>query len=152
MSLQDQINEDWKSAMKARDPSKDTLGLIRTELKNFAIQTREAGAQGTTIEDDKALEVLTKMAKQRRDSITEYEKGGRDDLVQKETLELRVIENYLPQQLSAEELAALVDDAIAATGASSMKDMGKLMGVLMPKTKGRAEGREIQAMVKAKLG
>jgi hypothetical protein len=152
MSLQDQINDDWKSAMKARDPSKDALGLIRTELKNFAIQTREAGAQGTTLEDEKALEVLTKMAKQRRDSIAEYEKGGRDDLVQKETLELRVIENYLPQQLSAEELAALVDEAIAATGASSMKDMGKLMGVLMPKTKGRAEGREIQAMVKAKLG
>lgn len=152
MSLQDQINDDWKSAMKARDPSKDALGLIRTEFKNFAIQTREAGAQGTTLEDEKALEVLTKMAKQRRDSIAEYEKGGRDDLVQKETLELRVIENYLPQQLSAEELAALVDEAIAATGASSMKDMGKLMGVLMPKTKGRAEGREIQAMVKAKLG
>lgn len=152
MSLQDQINDAWKNAMKARDPSKDALALIRTELKNFAIQTRGSGDQSTTLSDEKALEVLAKMAKQRRDSIAEYEKGGRQDLVEKESLELSVIENYLPQQLSEEELAVLVDDAIAETGASSVKDMGKLMGVLMPKTKGRAEGREVQAMIKAKLG
>lgn len=152
MSLQDQISEDWKAAMKARDPKKDALGLIRTELKNVAISTRAAGDQGTSIGDDAAMEVLAKMAKQRRESIAEYQKGGREDLVAKESLELSVIETYLPAALSVDELAVLVEQAITATGASSMKDMGKLMGVLMPQIKGRADGKAVQDLVRQKLG
>lgn len=152
MTLQEQIDRAWKEAMKARDPKKDALGLIRTELKNYAIATRAAGEQGTALDDDKALEVLSKMAKQRRESIAEYKKGGRDDLVKKETLELEVIESFLPKPLTKEELEQLVADAVAETGASSMKEMGKVMSAVMPKVKGRADGKEVQALVKAKLG
>lgn len=151
MSLQQRINDDWKEAMKARDPRKDALGLIRTELKNQAINTRAAGAQGTELDDELALDVLAKMAKQRRESIEEYKKGGRQDLVDKESLELSVIETYLPQPLSQEELAAIVDETIQQTGASSMKEMGKVMGALMPKVKGRADGKQLQELVKQKL-
>lgn len=151
MSLQQQISDDWKEAMKARDPKKDALGLIRTELKNHAISTRAAGAQGTELGDEQVLDVLAKMAKQRRESIEEYKKGGRQDLVDKEALELSVIEAYLPQPLSREELAALVDETVRETGASSMKEMGKVMGALMPKVKGRADGKQLQELVKQKL-
>lgn len=151
VSLQQRVGDAWKEAMKARDPRKDALGLIKTELKNYAIQHRAAGEQGTDIADEHALEVLARMAKQRRDSIAEYEKGGRPDLVAKEGLELSVIEEYLPRPFSAEELGALVDAAIAQTGATSAREMGKVMGVLMPQTKGRAEGREVQELVKQRL-
>jgi len=151
-TLQEQVTTAWKDAMKARDPKKDVLASIRTELKNAAINNRSGGDQATDVSDDDALAVLSKMAKQRKESIAEYEKGGRDDLVEKETFELKTIESFLPAGLSDDEIAAIVDEAIAETGATSMKDMGKLMGVLMPKVKGRADGKQVQAAVRAKLG
>lgn len=151
MSLEEQIQTAWKEAMKARDPKKDALSAIRTELKNHAINARGAGER-TGLPDEEVLEVLGKMAKQRRESIAEYQKGGRDDLVEKETLELNVIENYLPAQLSDEELGKIVDEVIAETGASSMKDMGKVMGPILARAKDRADGKRVQALVKQRFG
>ncbi|MCP4501196.1 MAG: GatB/YqeY domain-containing protein [Deltaproteobacteria bacterium] len=151
-TLQEQITSDWKDAMKARDPKKAILASIRTELKNAAINGRAAGDQSTDVEDEAALEVLGKMAKQRRESIAEFKKGDREDLAEKESFELAAIQAYLPAALSDDELGAIVDEAVASTGASSMKDMGKLMAALMPKVKGRADGGRVQTMVKTKLG
>jgi uncharacterized protein YqeY len=151
MGLQEDINAAWKDAMKARDPKKDVLGLMRTELKNEAIASRSGGDQSTELGDDAALKVLQRMAKQRKESIAEYEKGGRDDLVEKEQAELSAIEVFLPAGLSEAELAALVDEVIAETGATSMKEMGKVMGAAMKKAAGRADGNAVQAAVKAKL-
>ena len=152
MALQDSVTEAWKSAMKARDPSKDVLALIRTEFKSEAINSRGAGESGTELDDESALKVLQRMAKQRRESITEYEKGGRDDLAEKEKAELVVIDTFLPTALSEDEVLALVDEVIAETGASSMKDMGRVMGPAMKKAGGRADGKAIQAAVKVRLG
>ncbi len=151
MSLEEQINTAWKDAMKARDPKKEGLSLIRTELKSFAINTRGAGER-TGLSDEDVIEVLGKMAKQRRESIAEYEKGGRQDLVDKESLELSVIEAYLPAPLSEAELGKIVDEVIAETGASSMKDMGKVMAPILAKAKGRADGKQVQAIVKQRFG
>jgi uncharacterized protein YqeY len=152
MSLQEEVTQAWKDAMKARDPKKDALAMIRTELKNEAINNRSGGDQSTDIDDDVAFKVLGKMAKQRRESIAEYEKGGRDDLVAKEKAELGVIESFLPAQMGEDEILKIVEEVIAQTGASSMKDMGKVMGPAMAKVAGRADGKAVQAAVKAKLG
>ncbi len=152
MSLEEQITAAWKEAMKSRDPSKDALALIRTELKSQAINARTGGEKGTSVADDTVVEVLAKMAKQRRESVAEYEKGGREDLAEKERLELAVIERYLPAQLSDAEIEGVVDDVLKETGASSMKELGKVMGPIMAKTKGRADGGRVQAIVKKKLG
>ncbi len=151
-SIQAQVDAAWKDAMKARAPSKDTLSAIRTELKNKAIETRAAGDSGTTIGDDRALEVLDGMAKQRRESIAEYTKGGRDDLVAQEEAELVVIDRFLPAPLDDAELGAIVDAVIAESGATSMKDMGKVMGPVIAKAQGRADGKRVQALVKDRLG
>lgn len=152
MTIQDQVDQDWKDAMKNRAPEKDALAMIRTELKNKAIETRAGGDSSTRLDDDKALDVLGKMAKQRRESIAEYEKGGRQDLADKEAMELRVIDGYLPQALSDDELSAIVAEVVKASGATSAKEMGKVMSQIMPKTKGRADGKRVQEMVKKALG
>lgn len=151
MGLEQQIETAWKDAMKARDPKKDVLSSIRTELKNHAINARGAGER-TGLSDEEVLDVLGRMAKQRKESMAEYEKGGRDDLVAKERAELAVIESYLPTPLSDEELGAIVDEVIGETGAASMKDMGKVMGPVMARAKGRADGKQVQALVKQRLG
>ena len=151
MSLQEKINAAWKEALKKRDPKKDVLALMRTELKNKAISSREAGSQTTEISDDLALTVFAKMAKQRRESIATFKTGGRDDLVATEEAELMVIEGYLPKQLSDEAIKGIVSEVIAATGASSMKDMGKVMGPIMAKTKGQADGKRVQGVVRELL-
>ena len=149
--LQEQITNDWKDAMKARDPKKDTLSLIRTELKNKAINARSSADEGTVVSDDVGIDVLMKMAKQRRESIEQYKAAGRDDLVQKEQAELAVIENYLPKALSDDELEEMVKAVIAETGASNAKDMGKVMGGLMARAKGKADGNKIQTLVRKYL-
>jgi uncharacterized protein YqeY len=151
MGLYDDITTGWKDAMKARDPKKDTLAAIRTEVKNRVINTRTEGAGDITAADDLVLEVLQKMAKQRKESIGEYERGGRDDLVQKEAFELSVIESFLPKKLTSDEVAAIVKDAVAETGATSARDMGKVMKAAMAKVAGRADGTAVQAAVKAAL-
>ncbi len=151
MKLQEQVTNDWKEAMKARDPKKDTLSLIRTELKNKAINGRSSADEGTVVADDVAMDVLMKMAKQRRESIEQYQAAGRDDLVKKEQAELSVIESYLPKALSDEALAEMVQAVIAETGASGQKDMGKVMGAMMARAKGQADGNRIQNIVRQHL-
>lgn len=151
MPLIDDINLAWKEAMKARDPKKDALASIRTEVKNKIINSRGAGADEAAPSDELVLEVLAKMAKQRKESIDEYTKAERDDLIEKEQLELSVIEGYLPKQLDEATVDGLVLEAIAETGSTSAKDMGKAMKAAMTKVAGRADGKLVQARVKALL-
>jgi uncharacterized protein YqeY len=151
MGLYDDITAGWKEAMKARDPKKDALASIRTEVKNKVINARTDGGGEIAPPDELVLEVLNKMAKQRKESIGEYERGGRADLVEKEAFELSVIESFLPQKLGDDEIAAIVKAVIAETGAASMKDMGKVMKLVMAKVAGRADGGAVQTAVKAAL-
>ncbi|MDP2345226.1 MAG: GatB/YqeY domain-containing protein [Deltaproteobacteria bacterium] len=151
MSLIDDITAGWKEAMKARDPKKDALASIRAEVKKKGIDARTDGAGELVPTDELVLEVLAKMAKQRKESIEEYTKGDRQDLADKEIFELGVIESFLPKKLSSEEVAAMVKEAIAETGSTSAKDLGKAMKAAMTKVNGRADGKEIQNLVKAAL-
>jgi len=146
MSLVDQLKEQMKDAMRAK--AKVRLGTIRMALaavKQIEVDTRE------TLNDDQAIAVLTKMVKQRRDSIVQYTAAGRDELAQIEAEEIRVLEDFLPQPLTEEEILVLVDASISEMGASSMADMGKVMGSLKPKVMGRADMAAIGAMIRAKL-
>ncbi len=147
MSLKGKITDDMKSAMKAGD--KDRLKAVRLILA--AVKQIEVD-QRTELDDAAVLSVLDKMVKQRRDSIEQFEKGGRDDLVNIELAEIAVIETYLPEQLSIEELDALIDEVISATGAESIRDMGKVMGQIKSKAAGRADMGAVGAKVKARLG
>ncbi|MGS0677204.1 GatB/YqeY domain-containing protein [uncultured Shewanella sp.] len=146
MSLVDQLKDQMKEAMRAKE--KLRLGTIRMALaavKQVEVDTRE------TLTNDQAIAVLTKMVKQRRDSIAQYEAAGRDELAQIEAEEILVLEKFLPQPLSEEEVIALVDASIVEMGASTMADMGKVMGALKPKVMGRADMAAIGAMIRAKL-
>ncbi|MCG9695887.1 GatB/YqeY domain-containing protein [Shewanella sp. Isolate11] len=146
MSLVDQLKDQMKDAMRAKD--KVRLGTIRMALaavKQIEVDNRE------TLTDDQAIAVLTKMVKQRRDSIAQYEAAGRDELAQAEASEIQVLETFLPKPLSQEEVAELVNATIKQVGASSMADMGKVMGALKPKVQGRADMAAIGAMIKANL-
>jgi len=146
-SLKQRIDADMKAAMRAKD--RERLGTVRLILA--AIKQREVDER-TTLDDDQVLAVLDKMAKQRRDSIAQYEGAGRQDLADKEQRELAIIQDYMPQPLSAAEIAALIDAAVASTGAGGMQDMGKVMGVLKPQVQGRADMGAVSAAVKARLG
>lgn len=152
MLIQDQIVNDWKEAMKARDAKKDVLSLMRTELKNKAINSRGAGAQETVVDDGVALDVLMKMAKQRRESMEQFLAGAREDLAKKEAFELSVIESYLPKQLEESEVEEIVQKVIADMNAQGAKDMGKVMSAAMAECKGRVSGQIVQAKVKMFLG
>jgi len=151
-SLQERIRSDWQNALRNREPQKDVLSLICNELKNRAIQTRKAGDQSTTLGDDEALAVLVKMQKQRLETIETYKATTRQDLLEKEQFALAVIEKYLPQPLSDEELQRFVKDAISQTQATTAKDIGKVMGLVIRQTKGRADGKKIQQLVSQNLG
>jgi uncharacterized protein YqeY len=151
MPLYAAINTAWKDAMKARDPKKDALASIKADIKKKVIDGRTEGGGDIDPSDEVVLEVLQKLAKQRKESIDEYQKADRQDLVDKEQAELVVIEAFLPQKLSNDEVAALVKEAIAETGATSAKDMGKAMKAAMTKVNGRADGKDVQALVKAAL-
>ncbi|MGH2783899.1 MAG: GatB/YqeY domain-containing protein [Actinomycetota bacterium] len=145
--LREKIADDMREAMKARDAVRvAALRMLMTSVKNAEVEKRHE------LSDDEVLDVIGKDAKRRRESIEAFEKGGRDDLVAKESSELAVLEAYLPERLSDEELAALVDAAIAETGATTPKQMGDVMKALMPKLRGRADGGQVSALVKAKLG
>jgi uncharacterized protein YqeY len=147
MSLKGKITEDMKSAMKAGE--KDRLRAVRlilAAIKQIEVDTR------TELDDATILSVLDKMVKQRRDSVEQFQKGGRDDLVNIELAEIAVIETYLPEQLSDEELDTLIDEVISATGAESIRDMGKVMGQIKSKAAGRADMGAVSAKVKARLG
>ena len=147
MSLADRIKDDMKVAMRERD--KDRLGTIRLILA--AIKQQEVDRRETLTDDD-VVSILNKMMKQRRDSIEQFNKAGRDELAAKELSEIEVIQDYLPEQLSQDDIQALVDDAISATGAESMRDMGKVMGILKPKLQGRADMGQVSGLIKSKLG
>ena len=146
MSLKTRIQEDMKSAMKAGE--KDRLKVVRLMLA--AIKQVEVD-QRVELDDAGILSVLDKMVKQRRDSVEQFEKGNREDLAAIEREEIEVLADYLPEQLSDADLAALVDEVIAATGAESMRDMGKVMGQIKARAAGRADMGAVSAAVKARL-
>ena len=147
MSLRDRINDDMKTAMKARDSEK--LSAIR--LLTSALKQREVDER-IEITDDVVLVVIEKMLKQRKDSIEQYTAGNRLDLVAKEQFEVGVLQVYMPAQLSDAELAVILDGVIAEVGATSAKDMGKVMNALRPKVAGRADMGKLSGAVKARLG
>lgn len=150
MSLKDRISEEIKLAMKAKD--KVRLETVRSIKKVILEKESTLRAQGQeTLTESQELEVLTQLAKQRRDSVEQYRKAGREDLAEQESQELAILEEYLPKQLSDQEVGAMIDEVIAAVGATSAKDMGKVMGAVMQQLKGRADGQKIQAIVKEKL-
>jgi uncharacterized protein len=144
--LKQRLTDDMKAAMKAG--AKERLGTIR--LVNAAIKQREVDER-IELDDTQVLAVLEKMVKQRRDSIAQFEAAGREDLAAKERAEIDVIQGYLPEALSDDEIDALINAAVAETGAASMRDMGKLMGVLRPQLQGRADMGAVSQRVKARL-
>ena len=146
MSLREKINEDMKAAMKARESEK--LGAIR--LLQAALKQKEVDER-VTLTDDMVLTIIEKMLKQRKDSIEQYTAGNRLDLVAKEQFEVGVLSAYMPAQLSDAEVAAILDGVIVETGATSAKDMGKVMNALRPKVAGRADMGKLSAIVKARL-
>ncbi|WP_345852176.1 GatB/YqeY domain-containing protein [Shewanella algae] len=146
MSLIDKLKDQMKQALVAKE--KVRLGTIRMALaaiKQIEVDTRE------TLNDEQIIAVLTKMVKQRRDAIAQYEAAGRPELAEAEAAEIQVIETFLPQPLSESEIAALIDAAIQDNGASTMADMGKVMGALKSKVQGRADMGAISAQIRAKL-
>lgn len=146
-SLKAQITEAMKDAMRAKE--KERLGairLIQAEIKRIEVDER------IEVDDARVLAILDKMVKQRRDSIKQYLDANRPELADKEQAEIDVIQTFLPEALSDEELSAMIDAAIAESGAESMRDMGKVMGVLKPKIQGRADVGAVSGLVKAKLG
>ena len=145
--LSQRIREDMKTAMKAGD--KRRLGVIRLILA--AIKQREVDER-IELDDSQTLAVLDKMVKQRRDSIEQFEKAGRNELAEQESFEIEVLQAYMPEALSEEEIDAMIAEAIAGTGAASLRDMGKVMGQLKPKIQGRADMGAVSALVKQRLG
>lgn len=146
MSLREQINDDLKSAMRGGDAARrDTLRLLLAALKQREVDERK------TLTDADVLGVIEKMIKQRRDSISQFEQGGRQDLADKEKQELALLQAYMPQAMGDGELAAAVAAAVAETGAGSPADMGKVMAVLKPRLAGRADMSKVSAAVKAQL-
>ena len=146
MSLRERITEDMKTAMRSGD--KERLGHIR--MLQAAIKQREVDER-ITLDDTQVMAVLEKMIKQRREAIAQFEAGGRADLAAKEATEITLLQTYLPEQLSAAELEALVAAAIAETGATTVKDMGKVMGLVKGRAAGRADMGAVGALIKSKL-
>ncbi len=146
MALREKLNEDMKAALKAREQDKlDALRLMLAAVKQREVDER------ITLDDAGVIAVVEKMIKQRKDSISQFEKAARHDLADKEKFEVGILEGYLPRQLAQAEIEAIVAEAVAATGAKSAADMGKVMGVVKPKLAGRADMGKVSALVKAKL-
>jgi len=147
MSLKDRITQDVKDAMRAKDkPRLATLRLITAAIKQREVDER------IELDDTQVTLVLDKMVKQRRESIVQFEKAGRDDLIAIENSELEIITPYLPEQLGEDKIVALIDAALEQTGASSIKDMGKVMGQLKPQLQGKADMGAVSALIKSRLG
>ena len=145
--LKARIRDDMKAAMKGGE--KRRLGIIRLILAG--IKQREVDER-VELDDSQVLAVLDKMVKQRRDSISQYEKAQRTDLIEQEAFEIEVLKEYLPEALSEQEIATLITDVIAESGAESMRDMGKVMGLVKPQVQGRADVGKVSSLVKQKLG
>ena len=148
MALFDQVSNDIKEAMKAKD--KVRLETLRN-IKKYFIEAKTAPGATDTLEDDAALKILQKLAKQGTESANLYKEKGREDLAEEELAQVRVIEGYLPKQMSPEELEAALKEIIAEVGATSAKDMGKVMGTASKKLAGKADGKAISAVVKSLL-
>jgi uncharacterized protein len=147
MGLREKILDDMKAAMKSQEA--DRLGAIR--FLQAAVKNREIELRPNAINDQEIIGVIKKMAKQRQDSIEQFEKAGRMDLVTKEKFELSVLESYLPTQLSGEQLAKVVQEAISALGATSIKQMGAVIKEVQARTQGAADNRQVSELVKARL-
>ena len=146
MSLLKKLQEEMKSAMKSGDKERlATIRMLISEIKKVQIDAQKE------LSDDEIIKILQKYAKQRKDSVEQYRKAGREDLAEKEERELQIVQEFLPQPLSEEEIKKLVEEAIKETGASSMKDMGKVIKLVIEKAQGRAEGSVVSKIVKAKL-
>lgn len=146
MSIKAQIDKDMVEAAKA----KDKIKLSALRLIKAAVHNREIDAHHE-LNDTELLQVLSSLVKQRQDSIEQFKKGNRQDLVDKEEAELKVIKGFMPEQMSGEEIEAEISKAIAETGATGVKDMGKVMKALMPKTTGKADGKLVSELVKKRL-
>ncbi len=146
MSIKDKLKDDLKTAMLEKDTTrKNVVQLIKAGVLQVEKDKK------ITLDDEGVLDVIAKQLKQRRDSLPDYEKSGRDDLIAQLKREMELLMEYLPAQLTHDELVEIVKDAIEETGASQIKDMGKIMAVVMPKTKGRADGKEINAIARELL-
>lgn len=146
MNLSERLNDDMKQAMRNHEKFKLTvIRMVRSSIKNVEINERR------TLEDSEVLDILNRELKQRKDSLQEFEKAGRDDLVENLKTEITIISEYMPAQLSEEEVHAIVQQTIQELGASSKADLGKVMGALMPKVKGRADGRIVNQTVQRLL-
>lgn len=148
MALEQQISDDLKAAMKARD--KDTVSTLRMVIAGIKNLRVESG-HSDQVTDDEVIALISKQAKQRNESIASYRDAGRPELVEAEERELAILQRYLPAQLSEEEIAGLVDEAIAETGASDPGDLGTVMKAVMPKVAGKADGKQVNAVVRDKL-
>jgi len=149
MTLQAQVDNDIKDAMRAKDmPKLNTLRMLKTAMKNAAI---EKGGADAVLDDVESSAIIRKQIKQRQDSIEGFEKGGRPELAANEKAEIEVLSTYLPQQLSADEVAALVKEAIAEAGATSKQQMGAVMKIVTAKAAGRADGRALSSEVQKQL-
>ena len=146
MTIKDQLTEAMKAAMRAKD--KERLGAVRLALAEFK---RIEVDERIDVPDERALVILDKMVKQRRDSIKQYEDAQRPELAEKESFEIGVLQEFLPQPLSETEIAEQIDAAVSASGASGMQDMGKVMGILKPKMQGRADMGAVSKLIKARL-
>ncbi|MBD2022278.1 GatB/YqeY domain-containing protein [Leptolyngbya sp. FACHB-36] len=150
MSLKDRIAEDIKTAMRAKDKIRlETVRSIKNAILEKEVSVRPSGQ--TELTEAQEMDVLVQLSKQRRDSIAQYQQAGRTELVDQESQELTILEEYLPKQLSDTEISQVIDEIVAQVGATSAKDMGKVMGPAMQQLKGKADGKKVQELVKAKL-
>ncbi|MBN2030254.1 GatB/YqeY domain-containing protein [bacterium] len=147
MGIQETLIRDMKSSMKSKDKvALETIRMLRAQIKNESLK------RGQELSDDDVIKVLIKEAKKRKEALDLYQKGGREDLADKETYELKIIDSYLPKRLTQQELEKIVDQTIREAKGESLRDMGKVMQIIMPQVTGRADGKTIQELVKKKLG
>lgn len=146
MSLTEKLTQDMKTALKNKEKERlSTIRMVRSAIKKVEIEKK------ASLSDDEIIEVIAREAKQRKDAIEEYEKAGREDLVNKEKTELEILESYLPKQLTDDELREIIQDAIQQLGVSSKTEMGKVMGTVLPQVKGRADGKRVNRLVQELL-
>jgi uncharacterized protein len=146
MSLKDRLQDDWKQALKAKDKFRaDTISTARAAVLHVE------KTEGVKVDDEQVIEILAREVKQRREAVLEFEKGNRQDLVDKSNDEIEILLGYLPQQLTEEEILVLIQEAAVEVGANSIKEMGRIMQVLAPRIKGRADGKLVSQMVREHL-
>jgi len=152
MSIRARLEADLKQAMKSRDSARlNCLRMVKSKIQEYEVSRRAKEGRDYRIDDEAAFEVISSYAKQRRDSIEGYRSGGRDDLATAEQAELAIVAEYLPQQLTEEEIAEIVRRAIAESSATGAGDMGAIMRIVMPAVRGRADGKQVQQVVRGLL-